>query len=142
MCMVDDADGWEVFHSATPVARIEHRCGDCGRTIIPGERYHRGEGLIDGYWSTNKVCGHCDAASRWLLAVCNGFLYGGILQDLVEHWDESWELRTLDFGRLVVLARARWRRHGELVPAATVEELSRRAIADYRELGTGSEATR
>lgn len=133
MCMIDDADGWTVFHASEPVARIEHRCGDCGRTIVPGERYHRGEGLYEDYWSTNKVCGHCNAASKWLLAVCHGYLYGGIIEDLVEHWDESWEVRSLDFGRLIVLAHARWRRHGELVPVETVEKLSRRAVADYRE---------
>jgi len=42
------------------VARKEHRCSDCGRTIRPGEQYRRGVGFDGTAW-TWKDCRHCHA---------------------------------------------------------------------------------
>ena len=47
------ADTW-------PVARKEHRCSLCTRTIRPGEKYRRGVTLDGAAW-TFKECLHCRA---------------------------------------------------------------------------------
>lgn len=43
-----------------PVARKEHRCEICCRTIRKGETYLRGVGLDGNAW-TWKECTHCEA---------------------------------------------------------------------------------
>lgn len=119
MCMADDGDGFVVSSSATRRARRRHECGECGRLIEPtlGERYEHATGLYEGHWQTFKTCGHCVAARSWLMVTCNGFLYNGVLEDLEEHWDESWELRSHYLGRAILGMRRRWsRRDGTLMP--------------------------
>jgi len=44
-----------------PVARKEHRCELCRRTIRPGEKYRRGVGLDGSTAFTFKECRHCRA---------------------------------------------------------------------------------
>ncbi|MBZ2197251.1 hypothetical protein [Occultella gossypii] len=46
-------------HDTTPIARTDHQCQQCGRTIRPGEKYHRWDGLYDGTWQTTKTCAQC-----------------------------------------------------------------------------------
>lgn len=110
MCMIDSADGeWECIEQPRMVrARKSHRCGECGRTIDRAEEYERGTFAHEYGVTTVKTCEHCVAVRSWLDVQCNGFLFNGVLEDLEEHWDESWELR----GRYLALAiagmRKRW----------------------------------
>jgi len=49
---------WMISH---PVARKEHKCADCGRTIRPGETYRRGVGFeARELYSQWKDCRHCE----------------------------------------------------------------------------------
>ena len=103
MCQIDWADGcWVSFGGADRRARKEHRCGDCGRVIQPGETYRVSKGLSDSYFMEFKECQQCQAASQWLIAVCRGYLFRGIGEELQEHWDEEWQLRCLGLGKLVI----------------------------------------
>lgn len=116
MCMVYDAEEWKVFHEEQRTAAKVHNCTECGRRIDKGEVYHYSTGLIDDHWYTHKVCAHCDTCRQWLLAVCNGYLFCGVLEDLHQHWDE-WYLRSMWLGRRIVESRRRWRRKdGTLYP--------------------------
>lgn len=122
MCRVDYCDDEYTFvGSADPVARKEHRCDDCGRTIEPGERYHRATWASYGDLLTSKMCGHCKAASRWLTVVCSGFIWSQVIEELKEHWDEEFDLRSHGLGRLVAVGRRRWKRNGALVNVTDVE---------------------
>jgi hypothetical protein len=117
MCMIDGADeDWVSLGSRMRKARKEHRCYECHRQIVTGETYEAAKGVSDGDIQTFKTCAHCVWARTWIVEQCGGFLYGGVLEDLREHWDESWELRSMDLGRRVILMRDQWVRHGELVP--------------------------
>ena len=49
-----------VFRETYPIARKEHRCCECKRTIAVGQIYQLAEGLWDGEWSRFKTCIACD----------------------------------------------------------------------------------
>lgn len=119
MCMIEWADGsWDVHRSDRRVARKPHRCYECSRTIEPGETYRNDTGLMEGRWDTYRTCAHCARCQDWLNGQCNGFLYGGVREDLEEHRHEL--CCDITLLRLIVGMRRRWRkRDGSLmaVPA-------------------------
>lgn len=112
MCRIQDCDPWKLYSFKIVKARRAHKCFECDRTISPGERYHRASALDpDGdRWQSYKLCAHCDAASEWLMVVCNGYLYGGIGEELQEHWDEEIELRSIGLARLIHGRERAWQR--------------------------------
>jgi len=135
MCMIDNAEPWTVFRSETRRAAKVHKCHECSRPIEVGEQHEYATGLIDGTWLTMRTCAHCTEARRWLLVVCNGYLFGGVWEDLLEHWDEGvLYSRHLAFGRLLVLGgvqarrRPKWR---DTTPE-DVRAIVDRALEDYR----------
>lgn len=82
------------------------------------------------YVSQTATCDTCLAGARWLTKVCNGFLHGAILDDLVDHWWEDTEYRSHAFGRLVLAAKRRWKdRHGHWLTVAEVGALVDKALA-------------
>lgn len=91
MCMADDGEGSDFLAEAMRRARKAHECYECGRTVSPGERYEH----VTARWtgddriSTVRTCSHCLAARRWLSVMCNGWLYGGVAEDLAEHAGEG-----------------------------------------------------
>lgn len=135
MCMVGDDDYWEFYNEYTPKAKVEHTCGECGRTIAKGERYRTQGGKSDGYFEWHKTCLHCDAASKWLMVVCEGWIFTRRQEDFLEHivGTEKY-LRTAQLTRLVRWMRADWRdRNGDLRSVDDVQELTALAIGAYRE---------
>lgn len=135
MCMVDSGEYWQFAAYVMRRARKEHRCGECRRTINPGERYEHVSGLYDGRWDTERTCEQCRTAARWLEVVCCGFLYGAIKEDLGEHvvGDESY-LRSAPLTRLYRWMSTDWRdRDGNLRPIDDVQALTTRAIERYWE---------
>jgi len=64
-------------------ARRSHECGECGRTIEPGERYESTFGVWDGRASTEKTCSDCLSVRGELF--CEGWAYGELYQSLAEH---------------------------------------------------------
>lgn len=76
-------------------ARKEHKCYECGDTILPGDLYENVRGLWDGAWSEYKTCRVCTAIRRDFC--CDGFIYGTLwetlhecLVDLSEDDDGKW----------------------------------------------------
>lgn len=57
-----------ILDDETPRARIEHRCSCCGRTIAPGERYHR-QRIIGDYPYVYRCCEHCYKVFSHIVAV-------------------------------------------------------------------------
>jgi hypothetical protein len=136
MCMIGDDDGWAVFRSGERRAAKNHRCGECGRTIVKGERYRFATGLSTEWeaWSTFHLCGQCNAATRWLVVVCGGYLYEATREDIGEHvvGDEDY-LRTAPLTRLYRWHLTCWRdRNGDLRPVEDVQALTTRAIDAHR----------
>lgn len=84
------------YVDAYPVAKKQHRCGFCDRTIHPGEEYWRQAGLDGATAWTHKTCMHCAACatayctsvgeSEWgtsgaldWLRECHGIEFAGLL---------------------------------------------------------------
>ncbi len=131
MCMMDDADGMvNVLSEARPLAKREHRCSECGRTIGPGEQYLREAFRWDGEFQSHKTCKHCEVARNWLSAECGGWCYGGVEEDVREHcFGHGY---GMDLYRLAVGMAWRWRTpRGRLLP---VPADPHNALADARAL--------
>lgn len=102
-----------------PVARKQHSCENCGRTINQGEKYHRYDGIYDGRASAWKTCGHCSALT-------NVFNLWDIYDEGIGP-DEigEWEPESLAGLRAKVYWRKRWTRpDGTLYPEPLPAELT------------------
>jgi hypothetical protein len=69
-------------------ARKQHRCLECCRDIKAGEVYQVTSGMWDGNIGRYKTCQHCLIATDWLMRECHGFLFEGVLEDILNHADE------------------------------------------------------
>lgn len=119
MCAIDFADQADFAHGEWRRAGKVHRCEECIRVIPRGQRHYYLSTLFDGRWSTWRTCEHCHAAGLWMHVVCGGYLTGGLLEELVEHWDEGF--RSVGFGRLIVGMRRRWNEGRDAVPEGVAE---------------------
>lgn len=127
MCAVDDAEPATVFEEWTRCARVAHVCGECARTIRPGEVYQVSSGLWDGRWSTFKTCAHCTVLGAWLGEICGGYPFGALTEELREHWRNGYA--SVALGRLIVAQRRGWRGGDDPVPSrGEVVELARRML--------------
>lgn len=99
-----------------------HLGDDCDDVLVP-----------DG--KPFAICGHCRIARRWLDVVCDGWLYGGVQEDLEQHLDEDYACGALN--ALCRHIRNGWtnRRTGAVVPVANVERLVARALAHAQAIG-------
>lgn len=98
-----------------PVARKEHTCSLCGRTIQPGERYSRQRCIGDDGPYVFKDCAHCHALVKVLNEVEGDWYdtdFGYSMYDVAE-----FEPSTIRTARLKVMWRRQWRRRdGALYP--------------------------
>jgi len=85
VCRVDDGDCVDVYEVEYPVARVDHRCGECRRTIMAGEPYERHHIVADGSATTHIVCSHCGVLEAWLLKECGGTVTHELIEDIEEH---------------------------------------------------------
>ncbi len=101
-----------VYFDTEPTARKSHRCGLCGRTILPGEQYRRGVALDGTAW-TFKECAHCRAVMD----------LADPLDGEYEYYDDvlyEWEPRTVQEARWRAQHRRKWaRRDGSLYALPT-----------------------
>lgn len=101
-----------VLADDNPVARKEHGCQLCGRTIEPGERYSRQRNIGDDGPYVFKACAHCHAYVRLseIAEWCDDVGYTA---------DDMWEYepRNITEARWRAQHRRRWRRRdGGLCP--------------------------
>lgn len=124
MCRVDYCDtDWTELSDEHRKARKHHECGDCGRTIQPGERYRHVVGVHTMGMTVVKQCAHCEAAAQWLVQVCRGYVWNGVGEELQEHWTEEPDFRCRSLAHLCAAQRRRW----EGVTVKKVETLTRHA---------------
>lgn len=92
-CIDTEYEEPEFFIESEPTSRKEHKCGECGAVIKPGEKYRKESGKWGGHFDTHKTCMPC-AHVRDDRMSC-GFFYGRIWEDLAECYrqvcdDLSW----------------------------------------------------
>lgn len=104
MCRTDGeyADAYSVYK---PIARKEHKCGECRRVILAGERYERHSMVHEGTASDHIICSHCAVLSAWIGIQCNGTVCGELIEDIEEH---ALEYERTDLRDLAIAARAQW----------------------------------
>lgn len=76
------------FHRAKlQIARKEHACCECRRTISLGEKYEYVTGLWEGRFDVFKTCADCLSIRRQFF--CDGWQYLGMKEMLWEHLQEQ-----------------------------------------------------
>ena len=106
MCRIDGAEAPEFWFDKIRCARTQHRCCECDRTIVPGEKYEYVATKWDGSMSTVKTCLQCVEARTFLVHECSGYVVGEVLEEIREHWDEG--IKNLPMGRLIVAMGNQW----------------------------------
>ena len=103
---------WEppsVFHEERRTARKEHKCGECSRIILPGEKYEHVWGVWEGRGETHRTCSRCLALRDYVQASvpCFCWLYGDMPNFAMEALSEyGRELPGLWFGGARLYIRA------------------------------------
>lgn len=109
MCSIDDAEPCEFLHEVRRRAKKTHRCGECAREISAGEVYEVAVGRWDDF-NVHKTCAQCISARDWLMQECNGWMYGGVAEDLIEHMDgDDGSPEHQWLAQAVAGIRAKWR---------------------------------
>lgn len=106
MCRIDGCDRADWSSTDYPLARKAHKCSECRREILPGERYMKVKTGMEGYVSVDTVCSHCEVLVEWLAVNCGGSLLGEVIEEIEEH---AQEYDRADLSILANWARAKWR---------------------------------
>ena len=107
MCRVSDDGGAKVWNTEHRVARKDHRCGECFRTIMAGEPYEYHHYVSeDGWCGEHKVCSHCAVLGNWIQIECGGTICGELIEDIEEH---ATEYNRTDLAALASMARGHWK---------------------------------
>ena len=106
-----------VLADEQPVARKEHRCLCCYRTIEPGEKYHRQRNIGDDGPYVWKSCAHCAE----MAVICDLWAWA---DDYGVAWDsyDQFEPSSLAELRLKALWRKGWRRGDGTLYSIPVKE--------------------
>lgn len=80
---VGDYDGPSVYREELRTAAKNHKCCECGREIVKGEKYRYHTGCWDGEWSVYKTC--CDCESVREVFFCEGEIFSTMWEFMREH---------------------------------------------------------
>ena len=56
----------EFYCEEFPKAKKEHKCSNCARTILIGEKYQKIKGVWDGEFSQYKICADCAKLQKYV----------------------------------------------------------------------------
>ena len=81
-----DYEAPSICHEATPIARKNHRCTECGRAILKGDRYEYTWGIWGGDAQEFKTCQRCIALRDFVKAhvPCLCDVLGGLIEECME----------------------------------------------------------
>jgi hypothetical protein len=71
-------------------AKKNHRCDECGRTILAGEKYEYVSAVWEGDFSTCKTCDKCLELRQYTKAhvPCFCWQHGNVIQDAIDTLQE------------------------------------------------------
>jgi len=86
-CIWVDADPcFDAFWIKERKARKVHKCIECNKDILPGEKYEYFKGIYyEGGFEENKTCLDCKSIINAFF--CDGYHFSMIMDDLKEHID-------------------------------------------------------
>lgn len=84
-----DADPPSFFREKEVVGRKEHRCYECHRPILTGERHTYMVGSWGGDFSDFRVCAQCRSIAQDLL--CDMWMYGEMWETIHEVFCDSYD---------------------------------------------------
>jgi len=98
-CLVDIdpdyCDRWELESTTRPKARKSYKCGECSKTIQPGEEYESYSGKSDRKFWIFRTCLTCvEIRDRFC---CGGYEFGAVMESIFEALNER---EDLDLGCL------------------------------------------
>lgn len=102
-----DGEGSTMLRGVERAARKPHKCGECRRVIMPGERYQDERLLFDGSVDTHKTCSDCMSLRREMF--CDCWIYGQLWEAFGEYLlelDED-DVPWAKIGKLTATARDR-----------------------------------
>src|SRR3990167_10996312 len=81
-CYCDD-DPPEFWSSKIKTARKQHRCGECGKPIKPGDKYEAVAAVQAGDFYAPKTCEPCHDLRQWVAnnLPCFCWAHGNVLDD-------------------------------------------------------------
>ena len=80
---VSEYEAPELYSPRRVIARKQHECAECGRTIQNGEKYEYLFAIWDKKPSVYKTC--IDCLSIRNVMFCDGFMHRSMMNDLQEH---------------------------------------------------------
>ena len=88
-CSIDvyDGDDVEFAHVEMRKAAKAHVCGECGRTIEPGETYEVVKLKSFGYFDTEKTCVDCLSLRETFFC---SYLYHALWEHFFESFSDWW----------------------------------------------------
>jgi len=78
-----DGDPARVLKDIFSIARKEHKCDECRRTIKIGEEYRYETFVCQGNFEVHKTCKDCNSIRKEMF--CDTFYYGCILDEVQEY---------------------------------------------------------
>lgn len=85
-------------------ARKQHKCGECKKPILPGDKYEDYVGVFDGEIFKHKTCNDCISLRKSFFS--DGYYYGMIREQLSEHIRECYgEISESNISELQPAAR-------------------------------------
>lgn len=87
-CEIDGyGEACEFTTTTYPIAKKEHKCDECKRTIKRKEKYQHIKGMFEGDFFTHKVCSDCQSVIKTFFC---GWSQGSVWDDLYTYfYDES-----------------------------------------------------
>jgi hypothetical protein len=78
-CSWDDGDYPTFCREEMPTARRVYKCCECGKKIVPGQKYHKVVGVWDGDFRTFRTCLPCKSIRD---DYCPGSAFGYLREDI------------------------------------------------------------
>ena len=78
-----DGEPVTCYTSKRPKARVQHKCGDCGEAIPPGQHYIWEQFMWEGRWQVLRTCLACQDVFVYLWDADAECLHHGGLRDYV-----------------------------------------------------------
>ena len=107
MCSTDYDNSPTFWNVSEPIAKKQHKCCECKRTIQAGEKYKRQFGVWDGRAEAFKMCKFCIEPASWLVSECGGYPLGDLKTEIEEH---AFEYKKMFLYRWLINIREGWKR--------------------------------